>query len=57
MTAKLLSSNPHLRDADARKKSVRLAAASSSVVEGIRRPFAAARKPVTALPRKKTASS
>lgn len=57
MAEKLLSSNPHLRDAATRKKSVRLAAASSSAVEGIRRPFEATRKPVTASLRKKTASS
>jgi len=36
----LLEQNPWLRDAKTRAKSMRLAAASSSAVEGVRRSFA-----------------
>jgi hypothetical protein len=38
--ASLLEQNPWLRDAKTRKKSMRTAAATSSAVEGIRKPFA-----------------
>lgn len=38
----LLSGSPYLRNPATREKSVRLSAASSSAVEGIRRPFSAA---------------
>lgn len=58
MTANLLSSNPYLRDPATRKKSVRMAAASSSAVEGIYQPFMAPKESaVTAATRKKTGSS
>lgn len=58
MAANLLSSNPYLRDPATRKKSVRMAVASSSAVEGIHRPFTAPKKnAVTAATRKKTGSS
>jgi hypothetical protein len=57
LAAKLLSSNPYLRDPATRQKSVREAAASSSAVEGIRRPFAPAKAPLKAAARRKTKSS
>ena len=40
MAAKLLNSNPYLRDPAARREALRVTAATSSAVEGIRRPFA-----------------
>ena len=57
MATNLASSNPYLRDPRTRKKSVRMAAASSSAVEGIRRPFAEPTKPLTARPRKRPKSA
>jgi hypothetical protein len=57
MAEKLLSSNPYLREPGARKKSVRLSAASSSAIEGIRRPFGAVQKPLNPPRRTKTKSS
>jgi hypothetical protein len=35
----LLQSNPYLRDPDMRKAALRVSAATSSAVEGIRKPF------------------
>lgn len=40
--AKLLESNPYLRDPATRARALRIAAASSSAVEGIRKPYAVA---------------
>jgi hypothetical protein len=40
MSKSLLATNPYLRDPQARKKALRVSAASSSAVEGIRKPFA-----------------
>lgn len=57
MAAKLLSSNPYLRDPVTRQKSVRQAVASSSAVEGIRRPFASTKAPLKAALGRKTKSS
>ncbi|MEO6263613.1 MAG: hypothetical protein ABIO58_01365 [Luteimonas sp.] len=54
--ASLLQQNPWLRDPKTRGKSMRIAAASSSAVEGIRKPFAAVKKSVTAASRKKAKS-
>jgi hypothetical protein len=52
--ASLLEQNPWLRDAKTRAKSMRLAAASSSAVEGIRKPFAEkTHKRIKAAPAKK----
>jgi len=41
MSKPLLATNPYLRDPQTRKKALRISAASSSAVEGIRMPFAA----------------
>lgn len=40
MSETLLTTNPYLRDARARKRALRVSAASSSAVEGIYKPFA-----------------
>ncbi len=50
--ASLLQQNPWLRDPKTREKAMRIAAASSSAVEGIRRPFAASGQAVTGARRK-----
>lgn len=47
MAASLLQQNPYLRDPVARRAALRISAASSSAVEGIRKPFADS-KPLTA---------
>ena len=52
----LLEQNPWLRNAETRKKSMRVAAASSSAVEGIHKPFATPKQPVMA-PNRKNAKS
>ncbi|MDP2823539.1 MAG: hypothetical protein Q8O52_12800 [Sulfuritalea sp.] len=52
MAATLLQQNPWLRDPKMRAESIRVSAASSSAVEGIRKPFAASKKPVATVPRK-----
>ena len=39
MSASLLKTNPYLRDPKARAAALRISAASSSAIEGIRRPF------------------
>ena len=40
MAATLLQQNPYLRDPVKRRAALRISAASSSAVEGIRKPFA-----------------
>lgn len=50
--ASLLEQNRWLRDPDTRARAMRTAAASSSAVEGIRKPYASAAKPLKAAPRK-----
>lgn len=52
MAATLLQQNPYLRNPKTREESIRVAVSTSSAVEGIRKPFAASKKPVTAPPRK-----
>lgn len=42
MRSSLLKSNPYLRDPETRQLALRVSAASSSAVEGIHKPFAAA---------------
>lgn len=49
----LLNSNPYLRDPATRENFLRLSAASSSAVEGIRRPFAESSDGIKAPVRKK----
>jgi len=56
MASNLLSNSSHLRNTAARKKSVGMATASSSAVEGIRRPFAKGKKKVSAPTRRRTRS-
>lgn len=50
--ASLLQQNPWLRDPKDRAKAMRIAAASSSAVEGIRKPYAKDSKGLTVTPRK-----
>jgi hypothetical protein len=52
MAATLLQQNPFLRNPKTREESIRVAVSTSSAVEGIRKPFAAGKNPVKALPRK-----
>lgn len=52
MAATLLQQNPYLRDPKTREESIRVAVSTSSAVEGIRKPFAAGKKPVTTTARK-----
>lgn len=56
MAAKLLQQNPYLRDPKTREESIRVAVASSSAVEGIRKPFAVPKNPITP-PARKAAKS
>lgn len=49
MAATLLQQNPYLHDPKKRAESIRVSAATSSAVEGIRKPFATSAKPVKAL--------
>jgi hypothetical protein len=55
MATSLLQQNPWLRDPVKREAALRVSAASSSAVEGIRKPFANAAKTITA-PRKRSTS-
>jgi hypothetical protein len=50
--ATLLEQNRWLRDPHTRAKAMRIAAASSSAVEGIRKPYAGDSKPIKIAPRK-----
>lgn len=43
MSKSLLTTNPYLRDPKARRTALRVSAASSSAIEGIRKPFATPR--------------
>lgn len=52
MSATLLQTNPWLRDPKKRAAALRIAASSSSAVEGIRKPFAKPGKSITAAGRK-----
>ena len=54
MSASLLKTNPYLRDPKARAAALRISAASSSAIEGIRKPFEQDRRTakVTSAPRK-----
>jgi hypothetical protein len=54
--ASLLEQNPYLRDPKKRAESIRLSAATSSAVEGIRKPFATSAKPPKTPSRKTTKS-
>lgn len=56
MAKSLLQQNPWLRDPAMRAKAMRVSAASSSAVEGIRKPFAVTAKSVTRPPRKSARS-
>ncbi len=47
----LLKSNPYLRDPIARQEALRVSAASSSAVEGIRKPFKDAKPATQPLPK------
>lgn len=48
MSVSLLKSNPYLREVAKRRAALRISAASSSAVEGIRLPFAEAATPLSA---------
>ena len=54
MSVSLLKTNPYLRDPKARAAALRIAAASSSAIEGIHKPFAQDKRAakVTSAPRK-----
>ena len=54
MSASLLKTNPYLRDPKARAVALRISAASSSAIEGIRKPFEqdARTGKITSVPRK-----
>ena len=52
----LIEQNPWLRNPDTRKKAMRVAASSSSAVEGIYKPYASSKKPMNG-PSRKNAKS
>lgn len=52
MATTLLQQNPYLRNPRTREESIRVAVATSSAVEGIRKPFAAGKNAVTTPTRK-----
>lgn len=57
MAATLLQQNPYLRDPVARRAALRVSAASSSAVEGIRKPFADSKQITAPTPARKRAKS
>lgn len=57
MGVSLLKSNPYLREPAARRIALRISAASSSAVEGIRKPFAAPQAGIKTAPAQKRAKS
>lgn len=57
MGVPLLQSNPYLRDPVARRAALRVSAASSSAVEGIRKPFADSKPLTVPAPSRKRAKS
>ncbi len=57
MAATLLQQNPYLRDPTKRRAALRVSAASSSAVEGIRKPFADAKSLNEPAPAHKRAKS
>ena len=57
MAATLLQQNPYLRDPAKRRAALRVSAASSSAVEGIRKPFASGKPLTEAAPTHKRAKS
>lgn len=57
MAATLLQQNPYLRDQAKRRAALRVSAASSSAVEGIRKPFADGTALTAPTPSRKRATS
>jgi hypothetical protein len=57
MAATLLQQNPYLRDPTKRRAALRVSAASSSAVEGIRKPFADSNPLTAPAPSRKRAKS
>lgn len=57
MAATLLQQNPYLRDPAKRRAALRVSAASSSAVEGIRKPFADGKSLTEPAPARKRAKS
>lgn len=57
MAATLLQQNPYLRDPAKRRAALRVSAASSSAVEGIRKPFADGKSLTEPAPARKGAKS